>query len=122
MRHIFFAAIAALAAVIAMPAMTITPAAAQEQAADFTDAELQSFADAVITVRAIGQTYQPKLEAAETEAAKEAVREEATAEMTEAIKDEGVTVERYTQIATAARSDPELASRISDIIQERQQQ
>lgn len=120
MRHAFFAAIGLLAAAIALPATIAVPAMAQsesqDQASTFSEQELKTFASAVAEVRSIGQTYQPQLEAAETKADKQAVRREATQQMAAAIKEEGITIERYKEITRAARADPELARKISGYI------
>ncbi len=83
---------------------------------EFSDQQLQSFAGAVREVQKIGQRMQPKVSAAGSPEEAAEVRQEATKEMVEAIRGEGLTVEEYNDISTAARANPQLAARITEMI------
>jgi hypothetical protein len=81
------------------------PAVSQDQ--------LKSFAVASLEVERISQQYAPKLQAAKTQADQEAVRQEATQKMVDAVQKKGLSVEEYRRIAIAARADPQLARQIT---------
>ncbi len=67
----------------------------EEQAAEETDAESRQFDELM------GQVQQ--------------IQEEANQEMVEAVEDEGLSVERFNQIAQAIQQDPELQEEFSDM-------
>jgi hypothetical protein len=121
------ASIVALAAAVAVGSAWTVPAAAQgagapaqpgaqQQGASFSDEQLKTFAEAVKEVKQISNEYQPKIEAAKSEEDQQVVRQEATAEMVEAIEKKGLSVDQYNQIAMVARTDPETAAKINEHI------
>lgn len=118
-----------VSAVAGLTLAPITAATAQQQqqgqqppaAADnITQGELETFAMASLEVQRISQSYQPRMESAEDAAQKKAVQQEAIEEMTAAVRDSGMSVQKYNQIATAVRSNPGLASQVQDYMRQAQ--
>lgn len=92
-------------------------ASAQE---DYPEETLQSFAVAALQIQEINMQAQEELQAAETPEDQEQVQEDATQMMMQAIEAEGLSVEEYNEIATAAQSDPDLAGQIEEYAVEAQ--
>ena len=82
----------------------------------FTAKQLQQFAKAAEQVFKIREKYAPDVRAAGTEKDARALIETAQAEMTTAIKKEGMTIEQYNKIIEAAQKDPALAGEIQKIM------
>ena len=91
------------------------PSQATPQASEVSEGELQSFARAVIAVERLKAQHRPQLEAA-TPDRKDAIRTQAMTQMVQAVKAEGLSVERYNGIYTAQQADPELAQRVEEQI------
>jgi uncharacterized protein DUF4168 len=89
-----------------------SPATAQKVALPPSDAELKSFADAVVEVHRINDAYIPKLEAAGTADEEQKLEAAALREMIRAVENEGLSVEKYEQILTQAQTDRELVHRL----------
>jgi hypothetical protein len=85
---------------------------------DFSDEQLQAFADAMVDVQQIVREAQPKIEAAKGEQAKQDLRRTAGEDMVEAVQDSGLSVDTYNAIARTARDNPELARRITDMVEQ----
>ncbi|MFN4283057.1 MAG: DUF4168 domain-containing protein [Alphaproteobacteria bacterium] len=83
-------------------------------AASITQQELKTFAVAALEVKKINDTYRPRYQSAETPAAKEQVRKEATEKMSSAVQQQGLSVDKYNQIVRVAQADPEVAKQIDD--------
>lgn len=81
-------------------------------AADYSDAEIESFTAALLDVQEIGQEWTQRMQQAESEEEIQGMREQAQNEMINAIETHGLTVDEYNEIATAAQNDPELAEDI----------
>jgi len=118
-----FAALAAATALVAVP---LAPALAQETApapqgsAAVTDGMIDSFVTAALNVSEVADTYQPRIDAADDDAERAAMAEEARVAMVSAVEGtEGITVEEYIAISDAARADPELNDRILERLQDR---
>jgi len=103
-----------------IPAQATTPAApiTAPQSIDFTDADLKSFAVAVIHVSQINDTYLPVYQAAKTPEEQQLVEQKATDEMVQAVKNQGMSVEKYQEILTHAKSNPQVANRVDQLIRE----
>src|SRR5262245_30608064 len=86
--------------------------------ASFSDAELKSFAGIVVEFQRIADTYNPKLKAAQTIREQQQVELAATDEMTRALTQEGMTIERYQEILKHSLTDPGLQKRIKQHIKE----
>jgi hypothetical protein len=99
----------------AAPPSAIT---APQPGTDFTDADLKSFAVAVVHVSQINDTYLPIYQAAKTPEEQQLVEMKATDEMVQAVKSQGMTVEKYQEILTHAKSNPQVANRVDQLIKE----
>jgi hypothetical protein len=106
---------APLALAQAAPPSAIT---APQSGTDFTDADLKSFAVAVVHVSQINDTYLPIYQAAKTPEEQQLVEMKATDEMVQAVKNQGMTVEKYQEILTHAKSNPQVANRVDQLIKE----
>ena len=91
--------------------LAAAPSLAQP-AAEPSDAELRSAAIAVEKVQRINEAYSPKLRAAESGEEARRVEESANAEMRRALKEEGLSEDRFREIAAQAAADPALAERM----------
>ena len=91
--------------------------APQQAAADIevSDNQLQSFADAQGSLSEIQQDYSGQMENVEDPKKANELRQQANAEMIEAVKDSGLTVEAFNQIAQAVQNNPELQQRLAQI-------
>jgi hypothetical protein len=86
--------------------------ASAKKASPPTDAELKSFAGAVVEVHRINDAYIPKLEAADTADEEQKLEAAALREMIQAVEKEGLSVEKYEQILTLAQTDRDLVHRL----------
>jgi len=99
------------------------PAAAPEQpqatapAMDFSDEQLQQFADASQEIAVISQEYTERLHSAEDEASQQEVRMEANDKMVEVVEDSGLDVDTFNAIGQAIQQDPELMQRVQEMAQ-----
>ena len=92
----------------------------QQQVPDFSDQELQQFAEAATDIQEISAQWEPRLQQAETQEEIEQVRQAANEEMVEAIEDNGLSVEKYSEIYMSAQSDPELNERVNQYMSQAQ--
>jgi hypothetical protein len=110
-------AIALALATAPMVAFTAQSAAAQS-AESYSSEELDIFTNALLEVAEVRQKYTPMLQGAESEEEEASVVEEANAEIMQVIEEtDGITVDRYTEIAQAANEDQELNQRIIERVQ-----
>jgi hypothetical protein len=100
------------------PAQTVAPPAAQQAPQDFNDTELKSFAVALVQVSRINDNYLPIYHAAKTPEEQQAVEQKASQEMVQAVQGAGMTVDKYQEILSLARSNPEVANRINEHVKE----
>ncbi|MEQ6888742.1 DUF4168 domain-containing protein [Halomonas sp. CS7] len=84
-------------------------------AQDFSDAQLQQFADASKEIAVISQEYTKQLQSAEGDEAKQTVRQEANDEMVKAVQDSGLEVNTFNAIGQAIQQDPELMQRVQEM-------
>jgi hypothetical protein len=103
---------------LAQGAPPAAPITAPQSAIDFTDADLKSFAVAVIHVSQINDTYLPVYQAAKTPEEQQLVEQKATDEMVQAVKKQGMSVEKYQEILTHAKSNPQVANRVDQLIRD----
>ena len=83
-----------------------------EQTNPYSDAELKSFAGAVVEVHRINDSYIPKLQAANTPDEEQQLEAAALHEMVQAVEKEGISVERYEEILTQAQTNRDIAHRL----------
>jgi hypothetical protein len=116
------------AALLAAGLMTAT-AHAQEETAnteqpqasapaqDFSDDQLEQFADASQEIAAVSREYTQRLQEAENEEAQQEVRMEANEKMVEIVEDSGLDVDTFNAIGQAIQQDPELMQRVQEMAQ-----
>jgi len=109
----------------AAPAMAQTaatgqsPQATQSAAAvQPTDAQLQSCIKASKNVSAVVQEYQPKVQAAPDEGAREQVIREADEKMVQLVRADGLSVEEFNGIGTAVEQNPQVRQRAMELAQQ----
>ena len=85
-----------------------------------TDNEAKTFAGIVVETRRIADAYNAKREAAQTVREQQVVELAATDELTRAVTQEGMTVERYQEILKQTMSDPDLSARVKRYIKDAQ--
>ncbi|MGE0652506.1 MAG: DUF4168 domain-containing protein [Alphaproteobacteria bacterium] len=83
----------------------------------YNDQELQAYVTAAVQVAQISRDYTSKMKGAQSVEDKKKVQQEATGKMTQVIKNEGLSVEKYNEIYTAASMDPKLAQRLNGMIE-----
>lgn len=93
------------------------PPAAQQEIA-VTDDQLVKFADAQQAIVQIQQDFSGRLQGVEDPDEAHQLQVQANEEMTAAVRDAGLDVESFNQIAVAVQNDPELQQRFSRIQQQ----
>ena len=100
-------------------ARTSGPVAAQlgqlsvaQSSPSYSDAELKSFAEALLEVQRINNAYQPSLEAATTPEEENRVHQAALNEVTQVLKEKGMSVDKYKEIVIIAQNNSDIAERI----------
>ncbi|MGB6243161.1 MAG: DUF4168 domain-containing protein [Castellaniella sp.] len=94
--------------------------AAYEAIEQPTDEQLQRYASAVRAVSGVVAEYQPRLEAAQDNNAKQAVRVEADQQMVDRVEAGGMSVAEYNGISHAVRKDPELRKKVERLVGQQQ--
>ncbi|MEQ6916893.1 DUF4168 domain-containing protein [Halomonas aquatica] len=84
-------------------------------AQDFSDDQLQQFADASKEIAVIAQDFTQQLQAVEGEEAQMEVRKEANDVMVKAVQDSGLEVDTFNAIGKAIQQDPELMQRVQEM-------
>jgi hypothetical protein len=86
-------------------------------AAPVSDQKIEAFAVAYLQVDKVRQEYSAKIGAAKDEAAKQKLQDEAKKQMVDTVEaSKDISVEEYSTILTAARSDPALAKKVLEKI------
>ena len=103
-----------VALVAGLGLMAPHPASAQSADAQsqYSEDELKSFVVATMEIKDITDVYKPRIESASSSDKKAGLHKEATNKMISAIQSAGLTVDRFNQIATRARSDPEFLNKL----------
>lgn len=96
------------------------PMATQQAAPvqDFSDEQLQQFADASQEIAVISQEFTQRLQEAEDEAAQQEVREEANDRMIQVVEDSGLDVDTFNAIGQSIQQDPEMMQRVQEMASE----
>jgi hypothetical protein len=114
-----FLAVSIIALGLAGPLTVVRTADAQaayEAVERPTDEQLQRYAVAVRKVSAVAAEYQPKLEAAQDEQSRQAVRVEADQKMVDQVEAGGMSVAEYNGISRAVRENPELRQKVERLV------
>ncbi len=93
------------------------PMATQQAAPtqDFSDEQLQQFADASQEIAVISQEYTQRLQEAGDESAQQEVRAEANDRMIEVVEDSGLDVDTFNAIGQSIQQDPEMMQRVQEM-------
>jgi predicted ATPase with chaperone activity len=118
-RAILSAIAAALLAVAAPGAIAQQPPQPQPAPTDFSQQQIESFADAATEMQRVQTELNAKARDAANADEIARVQQEAQAAATQAVEDSGLSVEEYTAIAKAANQDPQLYATIVDLMQQR---
>lgn len=96
------------------------PPPGQQQAPEIEvgEQELRSFTEAQVEIESLRGEYQTRLQEAGGQEEARQIEQEANEEMVQVVEDQGLDVQRYTQIARAIDSDPELRQRFMELRQE----
>ncbi len=105
-------AAAALALTLGLAA---APAMAQQQ---FSDQQLDAFAETVVAVNPLIMDWNQKIQSAQSEQEKQQLAEQARTQVVSVIEDGGLSIETYNQIAQAAQNDPDLRQDIQERLPE----
>ena len=120
MRLAATAALAALAAVPPSYALAQTDDSPGMEEAPIPDALLESFVVAALEVSEVAESYEGRIEAAETQESRDTLTREAREAMVSAVEDtDGITVDEYVAITQAAQVDQALNRRVMDLLAER---
>ncbi|HBP42874.1 MAG: DUF4168 domain-containing protein [Vreelandella alkaliphila] len=90
-------------------------AAQQAPVQDFSDEQLQQFADASQEIAVISQEYTQRLQEAEDENTQQEVRAEANDRMIEVVEDSGLDVDTFNAIGQSIQQDPEMMQRVQEM-------
>lgn len=110
---------AVTAVTLAAAPVVVAPAMAQQAPAEVSETELDAFVVAYKNVVAIEQSYSQEFQAAQDEAAQQAILTDARAEMAQAVKDApDISVDRYVEILQLAQTDPDLQADLNSRLQD----
>ncbi|MPZ09514.1 MAG: DUF4168 domain-containing protein [Kiloniellaceae bacterium] len=111
--------VALLAALLFFFSMLALPVAAQQtEPGAFSEDQLEAFAAASLRVQELSNKWQPQIAEAPSPEDGNAMRQQAMGEMTEAVREEGLSVEEYNTIHDTALRDPQVMT----VIQEYQEE
>lgn len=110
-----------VAALFLLCAVLVLPAAAQEDGpVGFSEDELQAFAAATLEVEKVQAKWQPQMSNAKTAEENESLREQAVQEMTQVVREQGLSVGQYNAIHAAAQRHPALMETVEEYRQDLQ--
>ena len=103
------------------------PAQAQPQpppktAADFSQEQIEKFADAAVGVRQLKTELDAQARKVETRDDLSKLQQRATVEASRVVEGSGLTIQEYSAIVDAANQDPRLYATIVDLMQQRSAQ
>ncbi len=120
----FFLQLLAVIALIAMPFLSVQPAAAQAlpkggasgSATVVSDKDLNAFVKAYVEYKKIQQAYGPLLEKVQDPQEKQKMAQEANSKVKKAIEKNGLSADKYNRIFTAVNNNPELRKKALKLI------
>jgi Domain of unknown function (DUF4168) len=95
-------------------ASTDQSAPSEESAPTYSDRELHSFAVALLEVERIKSSYAPKLEQNLREQAQ--VKQAASLEFLQALKQQGMSIDKYQEMLATVQSNPQLAAKVTEYV------
>ncbi len=105
---------ALVALAVAGPVSAQQPAAPAAVAAP-DEAELTVYAETMLDIEAIQAEFTPQIEAAETEEAKTALKQQQDERVAQVLATREIEKERYDAIGTLMQQDPELKARFDEL-------
>ena len=90
------------------------------QAVNFSEQQVSQFADSYLDILEIQEEFTARLEQAQEPEQAQQLQQEANEEMIQAIHDNGLDVQEYTELAQAMDTDPELRQQVVELVTERQ--
>lgn len=113
------ATLAFAAPAVATPEDRRGPVQQEESAAPHPDdGELSNFAAAFIRLMGVQHGYMILMNEEQDPVRLEEMKQSAVVDMTQAVEKDGLSVDRYNQIALAVRDSPELQGRVETILQQ----
>lgn len=112
--YIFFLAVLFL--VIRMPEPIHAQETPNRQAATVDDGKLRSFAKVYVQVEKIRQTYGPQLKETQDPQKSMEIQKEAKSKIADALAQEGMTVESYSQVVQTMNGNDELRKKAIEFI------
>lgn len=107
-----------LSGIAAALLLAASQAMAQGQPADFSQQQIEAFADAAVEVRRVKIDLDAKTQGAKGDDIMR-LSQEAQEQAVQAVQDSGLSPEEYAAIIQAAKQDPELYAMIVDLMQKR---
>lgn len=89
---------------------------ATQQVIQPSEEQLQRYAGAVKKVSAVAADYQPKLQTAQDDDARQVVRVEADQKMVDVVEADGMSIQEYNGISRAVQRDPNLRQRVEALV------
>ncbi|NIJ42737.1 hypothetical protein FHS78_003042 [Parvibaculum indicum] len=104
---------------MATPAMAQSTSS-QQEAPHYAPAKLKAFAKTALQVQQINKAAKEKFQGASSKDEQETIQKEAYADLKSAITSQGMTLEEYNEIASAAQSNKDLRQRITNYMMKMQ--
>jgi len=110
-------AAAALAFGGALTAPMAAKTAQAQESGSYSNEKLRSFAQAAIKLGKIRSDYQAEMGSLETDEERRQLQQQTNQRMAQAVQQtDGISIEEYNEIATASRSDEQLAKKVNEMI------
>ncbi len=90
----------------------------QTPRADFEQQELEKFAKAYVQVHDIQEEFAYEMGNTSSEQEAKNLQAEYMEKMVDVVRDEGLTVDKYNEIADALQSDPQLREKVSTLVED----
>src|SRR5690625_201153 len=113
---VLFAVTLGTASALSYAQSTPPAAPAAPEVVQPTDEELERYIGAAQKVAAVAQEYQPQLEQASDDAARQQIMQEADEKMVAAVEEDGFSVEEYNGISLAIQQDAELRNKVEQML------
>lgn len=86
------------------------------QSTQFSDKQIESFAEARQSVMEISSEWQERLNNAESQEKLNSLQAQVQEEMVQAVRDEGLSVNDYNMMVDAVQTNPELQNRVRELM------
>ncbi len=92
--------------------------AGQNTQSEVSGQDIKAFANAQLEVSRVRQQYQTRLSNAGNQDEQQALVQEMNEKLVAALKDEGLSVEKYNEIFNAVQNDADLRERVTEMMQD----